>query len=119
MAKMAAAADGASALLKALSHPHRLLLLCQLADRERSVGELARFLGIRDSTVSQHLQSLRKDGLVTPRRDGQTIWYALASTPARRLLEALFEIYCAQERRCEEIAAGPADASSGSRKRRR
>ena len=91
---MQSAADAASDLLKSLANRHRLLILCQLIERERSVGELAAFLSLRDSTVSQHLALLRKDGLVTPRRDGQTIWYSIASDEARRILETLYRIYC-------------------------
>ena len=71
---MERAADQASDLLKALSNRHRLLIICQLIDGERSVGELAEFLNLRDSTVSQHLALLRKDGLVASRRDAQTIF---------------------------------------------
>jgi DNA-binding transcriptional ArsR family regulator len=92
---MPAAADAASGLLKSLANRHRLLILCQLIDGEWSVGELAAFLGARDSSVSQHLALLRKDGLVKTRRDGQTIFYAIASDPARRVLHTLFAIYCA------------------------
>ena len=68
-------------MLKALANRHRLMILCQLIDGERSVGDLAAVPGLRDSTVSQHLALLRKDGLVSTRREGQTIWYALASEP--------------------------------------
>ncbi len=92
---MEVAADQASDLLKALSNRHRLLIICQLVDDERSVGELAAFLGLRDSTVSQHLALLRKDGLVTARRDGQTIYYSIASEPAREVLKTLYQVYCA------------------------
>ncbi|MGY3484840.1 DNA-binding transcriptional ArsR family regulator [Bradyrhizobium sp. USDA 4011] len=92
---MESAADQASNLLKALSNRHRLLIICQLIDAERSVGELAEFLDLRDSTVSQHLALLRKDGLVSARRDGQTIFYSIASDPARKVLQALYEAYCA------------------------
>ena len=92
---MEAAADRASELLKALSNRHRLLIVCQLIDGERSVGDLAEFLGLRDSTVSQHLALLRKDGLVSARRDAQTIYYSIASDPARAVLTALFRVYCA------------------------
>lgn len=94
-AAIAPAADEASELLKALANRHRLLILCRLTEGERSVGDLAAFLGLRDTTVSQHLALLRRDGLVRARRDGQTIRYAIASGPARRVLEALFDIYCA------------------------
>ncbi|MGJ5131883.1 ArsR/SmtB family transcription factor [Bradyrhizobium oligotrophicum] len=91
---MEAAADQASDLLKALSNRHRLLIICQLVDDERSVGELAELLGLRDSTVSQHLALLRKDGLVTARREGQTIYYSITSDPAREVLKTLYQVYC-------------------------
>lgn len=92
---MGAAADQASNLLKALSNRHRLLIICQLIDGERPVGDLAELLSLRDSTVSQHLALLRKDGLVSARRDGQTIYYSIASDPAREVLKTLYEVYCA------------------------
>jgi len=92
--QMHEAAGAASELLKSLANRHRLLILCQLGDGERSVGELATCLGIRDATASQHLALLRKDGLVTARRDGQTIWYSVASAPAREILATLFRIFC-------------------------
>jgi len=98
---MQAAAAEASELLKALAHPHRLMIVCQLLERPRPVGELANLLHLRDSTVSQHLALLRKDGLVEPRRDGQTIWYSVASAPARALLETLYGIYCPQPPACK------------------
>jgi ArsR family transcriptional regulator, virulence genes transcriptional regulator len=92
---MLAAANQASELLKALANRHRLLIVCQLIEKERSVGELAALLKLRDSTVSQHLALLRKDGLVTTRRDGQTIWYAIGSPPARELVRTLYRTFCA------------------------
>ena len=88
-------ADRAIDLLKALANRHRLLIICQLIDGERSVGDLAEFLGLRDSTVSQHLALLRKDGLVSARRDAQTVYYSIASAPARQVLAALYRVYCA------------------------
>ena len=92
--QMQSAADVASDLLKAMANRHRLLILCQLIDGERSVGELAAFLGVRDSTVSQHLAILRRDDLVDARRDGQTIWYSISSAPARDLVEVLYRSFC-------------------------
>jgi DNA-binding transcriptional ArsR family regulator len=97
---MAAAAERASELLKSLANRHRLLIVCQLIEGERSVGELGEFLGIRDSTVSQHLALLRTDGVVAARRDGQTIWYSISSAPAREVLETLYKIYCAPQPLC-------------------
>ena len=95
---MERAADQASDLLKALSNRHRLLIICQLIDGERSVGQLAAFLNLRDSTVSQHLALLRKDGLVAARRDAQTIHYSIASEPAREVLKTLYEVFCAPQK---------------------
>ncbi len=109
---MQAAADQASDLLKSLANRHRLLILCQLLDGERSVGELVAFLGIRDSAVSQHLALLRKDGLVAPRRDGQTIHYSIASAPARQILATLAAIYCAPVPICAETPAPPTQERS-------
>lgn len=100
--QMAAAAGQASELLRALGHPHRLMLLCQMIERERTVGELAAALGIRESTTSQHLALLRKDGLVRPRREAQTIRYSIASVPAQRIMATLFELYCAPADMCGE-----------------
>ena len=94
---MQAAADEACDLLKALSSPHRLLILCQLNDGERSVGQLAEFLGIRGSTVSQHLAVLRRDRIVAARRDGQTIWYRIDSEPAREVVTVLYGAFCAEQ----------------------
>ena len=102
--QMLTSAGEAEELLKAIANRHRLTILCQLIDGERSVGELASFLSLRDSTVSQHLALLRKDGLVTTRRDGQTIWYAIDSAPARKLLETLYQIYCAPTPICAPAA---------------
>ena len=92
---MELSADRATDLLKALANRHRLLIICQLVEGERSVGYLAECLGIRGSTVSQHLALLRKDGLVAARRDAQTVYYSVASTPARQVLAALYRVYCA------------------------
>ena len=104
---MLAAVDQASALLKALANRHRLIVICQLIEKERSVGELAALLNIRNSTVSQHLALLRKDGLVTARRDGQTIWYSIGNSPARALVHTLYRIYCAPATACVPKARRP------------
>lgn len=91
------AADEASDLLKAMSNRHRLLILCRLVDGEHSVGQLAEFLGIRDSTVSQHLALLRRDRLIAGRRDGQTIWYRIESEPALEVVRALYKSFCPKD----------------------
>lgn len=94
---MLAAAEQASELLKSLANRHRLLIVCQLIEGERSVGELTQFVGIRDSTMSQHLALLRKDGIVKARREGQAVFYSIASAPARQVLEALYQNFCPGE----------------------
>ncbi len=97
---MTIAADHAAELLKSLANRHRLLIVCQLIDKERSVGELTAFLGIRDSTVSQHLAVLRREGIVSARRDGQTIWYSIGSASARSVVETLYRSFCAPAQVC-------------------
>lgn len=93
---MSQAADVAVELLQSLGNRSRLMIMCQLLEGEKSVGQLAEFLQARESTVSQHLALLRKDRLVTTRRDGQTIFYSISSDHARRIIELLYEIYCPQ-----------------------
>ena len=85
----------ASVLLKAMSNEHRLLILCQLVEGEKSVGELVRLVGLSQSALSQHLARLRRDSLVCTRRDAQTIFYKVASPEARSLLDGLHELFCA------------------------
>jgi ArsR family transcriptional regulator, virulence genes transcriptional regulator len=84
----------ASALLKAMGNPHRLMILCQLIQSERSVGELERVVGLSQSALSQHLARLRRDNLVKTRRSAQTIFYSLAGNEAEKVLDTLFQIYC-------------------------
>jgi DNA-binding transcriptional ArsR family regulator len=88
------AAGKAAALLRALANEHRLLILCRLAGGERGVGELVEAVALSQSAVSQHLARLRADGLVATRRDGQAIFYSLASADVRRLIATLYDIYC-------------------------
>ena len=85
----------ASNFLKALSHESRLLLLCLLAERERSVSELENILSLRQSAVSQQLARLRYDGMVDTRRDGKTIYYCLANDDVRRVIAVIYDIFCA------------------------
>lgn len=91
---MKASADDACALLKGLANPHRLMIVCSLIDGEQSVGALAQLLGIRETLASQHLGLLRRDGVVSARRDGQTIFYSLQSGQARALVETLSRLFC-------------------------
>ena len=89
------AATAAAALLKALANQDRLLILCHLADGEKSVSELQEILEVRQPTLSQQLSRLRYEGLVDYRREGKNIYYRLASEKAAKVIEVLYEIYCA------------------------
>lgn len=81
-------------LLKCLAHPHRLMLICQLMDGPKSVGELAELVDIRQSTTSQHLSQLRLCDIVNTRRAAQTVYYELASPAARALITVLHNQFC-------------------------
>ncbi len=90
-------ADAACRLMKALSNPDRLLLLCQLTQGEKRVGELEALLGIAQPTLSQQLGVLREEGLVTTRREGKHIHYQIASPEALAVMQTLYEQFCAKE----------------------
>jgi DNA-binding transcriptional ArsR family regulator len=92
--RMVRKARDASEFLKALAHETRLLLLCYLAERERSVTELENILSLRQPTVSQQLARLRLDGLVTTRRDGKAIYYAIADERLHRVIGIIYDIFC-------------------------
>ena len=90
-------AKRASKLLKAMSNKHRLLILCQLVPGEKCVGELEKIVGLSQSALSQHLARLRRDKLVSTRREAQTIHYSLAGEEASAVIETLYSIYCGYE----------------------
>lgn len=84
----------ASALLKAMANERRLLILCQLAQGEKSVSELESLVSLSQSALSQHLARLRRDGLVATRRNAQTIHYSLAGREAGAVMETLYALFC-------------------------
>ncbi|OYU48430.1 MAG: transcriptional regulator [Rhizobiales bacterium PAR1] len=84
----------ASDFLKALGHENRLLLLCLLAEKERSVSELENILAMRQPAVSQQLGRLRLDGIVTTRREGKAIYYSIARDDVRQVISILYKIFC-------------------------
>ena len=97
MKQMSEAADRASALMRTLGHKGRLLILCQLASGEKSVGELSENLDIPQSPLSQHLSRMRKEGLVKTRRQAQSIYYSLEADEAGKIIECLYNLYCADD----------------------
>jgi len=98
LAQMVKSAREASDFLKALAHESRLLILCDLSDGEKSVGELEDFLSMRQSTVSQQLARLRLEGLVTTRREGKTIYYSIAREDVRTILATIYNVFCKGKR---------------------
>ena len=96
MTKMMDNAKQATEFLKALAHEGRLMILCHLAGGERSVTELERLLSQRQAAVSQQLARLRLEGLVDTRRDGKTIYYSLADGRAKRMIEIVYDMFCAE-----------------------
>ena len=92
--EMQAAAARACRLMKVLANPDRLLILCQLSQGERKVGELEELLGIGQPTLSQQLTVLREDELVSTRREGKSIFYTLSSPKVLAVMQVLYEQFC-------------------------
>ena len=88
-------ATRASAFLKSLANPNRLVILCALTDGEKSVGELQDILGIQQPTLSQQLARLRGDKMVSTRRESKQIYYSLASEEAEIVMGLVFNLICA------------------------
>ena len=93
--KLRAAAEEATALLRALANSDRLLLLCHLSQGERCVSELEEDLGIEQPTLSQQLSVLRTQELVSTRRDGKRIYYSVSEPKALAVLDTLYRLFCA------------------------
>ena len=97
--QFAAKAGEEAALLKALAHEARLMVLCQLLDGECAAGALQEMSGLSQSALSQHLARLREEGLVATRREAQTIYYRLADPKVERVLDTLAALYCPPKRK--------------------
>jgi ArsR family transcriptional regulator, virulence genes transcriptional regulator len=95
---MSRKADEAAELLRSLAHGARLKVLCELAGGEKCVGDLVKASRLSQSALSQHLARLRSDGLVTTRREAQTIYYRIADSRADRVVKLLVEIFCRKQR---------------------
>ena len=94
LAALAPKAAQAADLLASMANPKRLLVLCNLLQGELSVGELAERVELSQSALSQHLGKMRALTLVKTRRDGQTIYYSLASKEVSAILSTLYRLYC-------------------------
>ena len=93
-AEMEARAAEAESFLRSLASRHRLMILCDLVQGERSVGDMLARLGLTQSNLSRHLATLRDEGLVATRRTGTTIHYRIASDRVRPILEQLYKLFC-------------------------
>ncbi len=94
-AEMERGVSAATALLKALANPQRLRILCQLANGEKTVSQLMEGVRMRQAAVSQQLQRLRAEHLVTARRDGRNVYYRLCDPAALEVIRTLHRLYCA------------------------
>lgn len=95
LATFEAKAEQVADTLRAIGNARRLMLLCKLVEHgERTVGDLASDVGLSQSACSQHLARMRAEGLVTYRRDSQTLWYVIADARVQTLLGTLYELYC-------------------------
>lgn len=87
-------APQAVALLKAMANERRLFILCLLLEGELSVGQIAEKLELSQSALSQHLGWLRKDELVSTRKESQTVFYSLNSEEVKSVIQLLHNLYC-------------------------
>ncbi|MCW8835347.1 MAG: metalloregulator ArsR/SmtB family transcription factor [Rhodospirillales bacterium] len=87
-------ASRAADLLRTMGNERRLMILCELGRGELSVSQMEPLIGLSQSALSQHLAVLRQQGLVTTRRDSQTIYYSLSGDEAQRIIETLYGLYC-------------------------
>ena len=84
----------AAAFLKALAHEGRLMILCHLHSGEKSVSALEALLSTRQATVSQQLARLRREGLVSCRRDGKAIYYSIQDPKIARAIAMVYDLFC-------------------------
>lgn len=97
LAALEESAGRAASLLRLLGNEKRLMVLCQLADGELSVGAIQARIGLSQSALSQHLAMLREQGVVATRRESQTIHYRIADPAALRVIQTLAELFCPPE----------------------
>ncbi len=87
-------ASHACDLLKAMANEWRLMILCQLAEEEKTVSELQELLGLSQSALSQHLAILRREKIVRARKHAQSVSYSLTGNEATKVMESLHDVFC-------------------------
>ncbi|MGD8326171.1 MAG: metalloregulator ArsR/SmtB family transcription factor [Sphingomonadales bacterium] len=90
-------AEAAVDLLRSLAHQGRLMILCQLIEGEKSVSTLTNQIGMRQASVSQQLSLLRREGIVSQRRDGRQVFYRLTDPNAGAVVKTLYDLFCPQK----------------------
>ncbi|EEY99347.1 helix-turn-helix transcriptional regulator [Vibrio cholerae] len=81
-------------LLRVMAHPERLMVLCQLTNREMGVGQLQQGSTLSQSAFSQHLTVLRKHGIIQARKESQQVFYSLADSRITALIQSLQNVFC-------------------------
>lgn len=104
LAEMARHAEDAAQFLKLMANPHRLMILCHLLDAELSVSEINEHVPLSQSALSQHLAILRNSGMVSTRREQQTIHYRLANSGVRAIMDQLYVQFCAPSNGAKDCA---------------
>ena len=100
-------AEEVADILRALANERRLMILCQLVEYgESTVGSLVDAVGISQSALSQHLAKMREEGIVTFRRDSQTIWYRIVDPRIEQLFTTLDALFCRNQRRRKSRSGG-------------
>lgn len=92
--KVEKSAETVAGLLKLLSAPNRLMILCHLTESEQCVSDLCELIGMKPPAMSQQLTMLKREGMLSSRRDGQTIYYSIADEKVGKLMAFLYENYC-------------------------
>ncbi len=92
--EMISNAEQAARLLKSIANANRLVILCSLLQQEMTVTELNKLVPLSQSALSQHLAVLRREGLVTTRKESLLVWYRLASPEVEAILSTLYQLYC-------------------------
>lgn len=93
-AELIASAKHTAGLLKLMSNENRLMILCTLMNQEMSVSELNDHIPLSQSALSQHLAVLRKEEVVTTRRESQTIYYQVANQDVVKIIQTLHDLFC-------------------------
>ena len=94
LGKMQKKAEEVSEFMKCFGSPHRLLILCQLAEGEMNVTQLIEATGIAQTSMSQHLAKLKSESIVDFRRDHRTLYYSISNPDAVRIMATLYDIFC-------------------------